>query len=289
MPYPSDLTDEQWDLLEPLLCRPGKPGRKHADLRTVVDGILYITRTGCQWRYLPESFGAWTRVWSQFRRWSPGGTWVVAALHEQVRLAAGRAEQPTMIVIGTSLARGASQGGATLPQPRRPVWRGPGRQTRGRGRCDGHAGRGVGGAGLHDGVPRHRAATRAHGTPRGHEQARAGAGGPWHIVEGSMHLVGEVRAGGSAGVLAGPPIGVPADHARLAGRGRARAARTQPLAGQIVARTPPAQRLGAAGRVLRSAMPRTHNVMIDCKDDSGPMLQIRCAEPSRVMRRESRR
>lgn len=54
--YPSDLPDEQW-LLEPLLRRPGKPGRKHTDLRTVVDGILYITRTGCQWRYLPESFG----------------------------------------------------------------------------------------------------------------------------------------------------------------------------------------------------------------------------------------
>lgn len=116
MAYPSDLTDEQWALLEPLLRRPSKPGRKHTDLRIVVDGILYITRTGCPWRYLPESFGPWTRVWSQFRRWSRNGTWatVITALHEQVRLAAGREQLPSMIVIDSSLARGASQGGETF-------------------------------------------------------------------------------------------------------------------------------------------------------------------------------
>lgn len=67
MPYPSDLTDDQWTLLEPVFNVPGKRGRKHAgDLRTVVDAILYIAQTGCQWRYLPASFGPWTRVWSQF-------------------------------------------------------------------------------------------------------------------------------------------------------------------------------------------------------------------------------
>ncbi len=116
MSYPSDLTDAQWAFLEPLLCRAGKPGPKHSDLRTVVDGILYITRTGCQWRYLPESFGPWTRAWSQFRRWSRNGTWatVVAALHEQVRVAAGREVRPSLVTIDSQLARGASQGGATF-------------------------------------------------------------------------------------------------------------------------------------------------------------------------------
>jgi putative transposase len=75
----SDLTDEQWELLEPVFNAPGRCGRKHADdLRSVVDAILYIARTGCQWRYLPESFGPWTRVWSQFRRWSCDGTWARA-------------------------------------------------------------------------------------------------------------------------------------------------------------------------------------------------------------------
>jgi putative transposase len=114
--YPSAVTDERCALLEPVLCGPGKRGPKHRDMRTVVDGILYVTWTGCQWRYLPESFGAWTRVWSQFRRWSRNGTWarLVAVLHEQVRLAADREARPSMVVIDASLARGASHGGATF-------------------------------------------------------------------------------------------------------------------------------------------------------------------------------
>ena len=61
MSYPGDLTDEQWALLEPVFNAPGKRGRKHADdLRSVVDAMLYIAQTGCQWRYLPASFGPWT-------------------------------------------------------------------------------------------------------------------------------------------------------------------------------------------------------------------------------------
>jgi hypothetical protein len=61
MGYASDLTDEQWALLEPVFNAPGKRGPKHApDLRRVVDAMLYISHTGCQWRFLPESFGPWT-------------------------------------------------------------------------------------------------------------------------------------------------------------------------------------------------------------------------------------
>ncbi len=118
MPYPSDLTDEQWDFLEPVFNAPGKRGRRHADdLRSVVDAMLYIAQTGCQWRYLPESFGPWTRVWSQFRRWSRNGTWAQAltVLHAAARRQDGRAEQtPSMLVIDTHLARGASNGGFTF-------------------------------------------------------------------------------------------------------------------------------------------------------------------------------
>ena len=118
MSYPSDLTDEQWALLEQVFNAPGKRGRKHSDdLRSVVDAMLYIAQTGCQWRYLPESFGPWTRVWSQFRRWSRNGTWARAltVLHAAAREADGRAEAPrSMLVIDTHLARGASNGGATF-------------------------------------------------------------------------------------------------------------------------------------------------------------------------------
>lgn len=118
MSFPSDLTDDQWTLLEPVFNAPGKRGRKHADdLRTVVDAMLYIAQTGCQWRYLPASFGPWTRVWSQFRRWSRNGTWAQAlkVLHAAARIEDGRAEEtPSMVVIDTHLARGASNGGFTF-------------------------------------------------------------------------------------------------------------------------------------------------------------------------------
>lgn len=118
MSYPSDLTDDQWALLEPVFNAPGKRGRKHADdLRTVVDAMLYIAQTGCQWRYLPQSFGPWTRIWSQFRRWSRSGTWAHAltVLHAVAREAEGRVDlTPSMVVIDTHLARGASNGGFTF-------------------------------------------------------------------------------------------------------------------------------------------------------------------------------
>jgi putative transposase len=118
MSYPSDLTDEQWALLGPVFNAPGKRGPKHApELRRVVDAMLYVSRTGCQWRFLPEPFGPWTRVWSQFRRWSRNGTWAraLAVLHVEAREADGRTEAtPSMLVIDTHLARGASNGGLTF-------------------------------------------------------------------------------------------------------------------------------------------------------------------------------
>src|SRR5262245_30514779 len=79
--------------------------------------MLYISHNGCQWRFLPESFGPWTRVWSQFRRWSRNGTWARAltVLHAVAREADGRAEAtPSMVVIDTRLARGASNGGLSF-------------------------------------------------------------------------------------------------------------------------------------------------------------------------------
>jgi putative transposase len=116
--YPTDLSDAQWALLGPLVQVPGKRGRKFSgDVRRVIDGVLYITHTGCQWRCLPHEFGPWTRVWSQFRRWSRNGTWarLLAALHQAVRTRLGRtAPVPSMVVMDTHLGRGASNGGKTF-------------------------------------------------------------------------------------------------------------------------------------------------------------------------------
>ena len=114
MPYPTDLTDNQWELLGPLLSPSCKRGSRHGpDLRHVVDAMLYVTHTGCPWRFLPAEFGPWTRVWSQFRRWSRNGTWtrVLAAVLGQARLVEGRVgPKPSMVVFDTHLARGGSLG-----------------------------------------------------------------------------------------------------------------------------------------------------------------------------------
>jgi putative transposase len=153
MSYSSDLTDEQWALLEPVFNAPGKRGPKHApDLRRVVEAMLYVSHTGCQWRYLPESFGPWTRVCSQFRRWSRNGTWTRAltGLHAAAREAGGRADAtPSMVVIDTHLARGASNGGFTFHDRGGPYGAREGRQARGCGRRDRAPGGCPGRAGLH--------------------------------------------------------------------------------------------------------------------------------------------
>ncbi len=125
MTYPTDMTDAQWARLKPLLESPSKRGRKHGqDLRQVVDALLYVTHTGCQWRYLPEIYGPWTRVWSQFRRWSSNGTLqaVVAGLHPEVRALQRRSEPlPSLIVIDTHLVRGSSNGGTTFQDQGGPL------------------------------------------------------------------------------------------------------------------------------------------------------------------------
>lgn len=70
-----DLTDEEWERLEPLLPRNALHGRPWADHRTVINGVLHRVRAGCPWRDLPERFGPWKTVYNRHRRWSGDGTW----------------------------------------------------------------------------------------------------------------------------------------------------------------------------------------------------------------------
>ena len=78
--YLSDLTDAQWSKLEPLLKPPR--GNRHAggrprkyELRRIADALLYVVKTGCQWRLLPTNFPPWLSVHQQFRAWRDDGTW----------------------------------------------------------------------------------------------------------------------------------------------------------------------------------------------------------------------
>jgi putative transposase len=90
--YPSDVTDAQWALIEPRLpVRPGGRPRK-ADLRAVIDAILYVLRTGCQWRYLPKDFPPKSTAWYYFDQWRRDGT--IDALHDALRTKVRAAEKP---------------------------------------------------------------------------------------------------------------------------------------------------------------------------------------------------
>lgn len=111
--YPSDLTDEQWALVEPLLPAPrtGRKGgrREKHPRRRVVDAILYLARTGCQWRYLPKDFPPWATVYWYFTWWHDDGT--VERIHDtlrtKVRQAEGRKAEPTAGLIDSQSVRSA--------------------------------------------------------------------------------------------------------------------------------------------------------------------------------------
>ncbi len=68
------LTDDEWDCIEDLFGKPAATGRPPLDRRTVVNGILWILRTGSPWRDLPEEFGAWQTAWRLFDQWNGDGT-----------------------------------------------------------------------------------------------------------------------------------------------------------------------------------------------------------------------
>ena len=70
-----DLTDQEWERLAPLMPAHPRQGHRWNDHRTVVDGILFRTRTGCPWRDLPGEYGNWKSVYGRHRRWSVDGTW----------------------------------------------------------------------------------------------------------------------------------------------------------------------------------------------------------------------
>jgi putative transposase len=91
--YPSDLSDAQWALIQPRLprARPGGRPRK-TDLRAVVDAILYLLRTGCQWRYLPKDFPPKSTVWRYFAQWRDDGT--LDTIHDLLRTQVRAAEKP---------------------------------------------------------------------------------------------------------------------------------------------------------------------------------------------------
>src|SRR5665811_1162440 len=108
-----DLTDEEWELISdlvPTYSGPGRIGRPTKwQKRDIVNAILYVAATGCQWRALPGCYPHWNTVHRYHVTWSEDGTWeqICARLHEMVREAEGRNGKPSAGVIDARSVRGA--------------------------------------------------------------------------------------------------------------------------------------------------------------------------------------
>lgn len=111
--YPTDLTDEQWEMVRPLLPKAKPGGRpRSVDLREVLDGVLYVVRGGVPWRMLPNDLPPWGTVHYYYRRWRLDGTWdrVVEVLRTRLRHADGRRKSPSAAIVDSQTVRTAEGG-----------------------------------------------------------------------------------------------------------------------------------------------------------------------------------
>lgn len=110
--YPSDVTDRQWQVVRQLFPPRARRGRPPLSRRRILDAILYVVRTGCQWRQLPHDFPNWKTVYTVFWRWRRTGVWkqVNDALREKVRRVAGKKSTPTAAIMDSQSVRTAEGG-----------------------------------------------------------------------------------------------------------------------------------------------------------------------------------
>ena len=115
--YPSDLMYDQWNLIEPMIPPAKKGGRpRTADMREVVNAILYLVRTGCAWRLLPHDFPPWGTVHYYYRRYRMEGVWqkIHDTLREQVRVSAQREASPSVGIVDSQSVKTTEKGGSTV-------------------------------------------------------------------------------------------------------------------------------------------------------------------------------
>lgn len=123
------MTDDEWAIVAPFLTTPSaQGGRPPTDHRRVLDGVLWINRTGAPWRDLPEQFGNWNSVWRQFRRWCLSGVWdiVLQALADS----GGELDALQMIDSTTSRAHRCAAGQKGGPTSRHSAARAAGSPAR---------------------------------------------------------------------------------------------------------------------------------------------------------------
>jgi putative transposase len=110
--YASDVTDRQRQLIRKLLTQRRRLGRRPIDRRRIINALLYVMRTGCQWRMLPKDFPKWSTVYGNFWRWRNEGVWqrMNDKLREKVRKAAGKKSTPTVAIVDSQSIRTAEGG-----------------------------------------------------------------------------------------------------------------------------------------------------------------------------------
>ena len=123
--YPSDLTDAQWQLIEPLLPNEAAIGHpRNVQLRDIVDGIFYVQREGCTWRALPGDFPPWQTVYGYLRRWQQWAIWqrVYDSLRRQLREKMGKKPQASGAILDSQSVKTTEKRGRStaLMWPRKP-------------------------------------------------------------------------------------------------------------------------------------------------------------------------
>jgi putative transposase len=111
--YPSDLSDSEWEILKPLVCKKRRgPKLPESVLRRQLNGIFYIVKTGCQWDMLPKCFGKSNSIFRKFSRWRDSGKWEMlnSALRSQVREKAGKSAEPSAAIIDSQSVKMAQKG-----------------------------------------------------------------------------------------------------------------------------------------------------------------------------------
>jgi len=115
--YPSDVTDEEWELIKPQIAPAKRGGRKRAvDEREIVNAIMYVLSTGCQWRALPKDFPPRSTVWHYLDLWSYDGALerIHHELYVKCREKAGREASPTAAIIDSQSVKSAEKAGRKL-------------------------------------------------------------------------------------------------------------------------------------------------------------------------------